>query len=56
MLGAFLDAGGVWGLIALLQRSPGSLDATPWIGAGVVFAAIGIVGYAVLGRRLAPRA
>lgn len=56
MLGVFVGAGGVCGLIALLQRGSGSLDATPWIVAAVVFAAVGIVGYAVLERRLAPRA
>ena len=56
MLGAFVGAGGVCGLIALLQRGPGSLDATPWVVAAVVFAAVGIFGYGVLGRRLAPRA
>ena len=56
MLGVFVGAGGVCGLIALLQRGPGSLDVTPWIVAAVVFAAVGIVGYAVLEGRLAPRA
>lgn len=56
VLGAFVGAGGVCGLIALLQRGPGSLDATPWIVAAVVFVAVGIVGYALLERRLAPRA
>jgi hypothetical protein len=56
MLGASVGAGGVCGLIAVLQRGPGSLDATPWIVAAVVFASIGIVGYAALGRRPAPRA
>jgi hypothetical protein len=50
----FVGAGGVCGLVALLQRGPGSLDATPWIVAAVVFAAVGIVGYTVLERRLAP--
>lgn len=56
MLGAFVGTGGVCGLIALLQRGPGSLDATPWIVAAVGFAAAGVVGYALLERRPAPRA
>jgi hypothetical protein len=56
LLGAFVGTGAVCGLIALLQRGPGSLDATPWIVAAVAFAAVGIGGYAVLGRRFAPRA
>ena len=56
MLGVCVGAGAVCGLIALLQRGPGSLDATPWLVAAVLFAATGIVGYAVLGPRLAPRA
>ena len=56
MLGAFVGAGLICGLIAMLQRGPGSLDATPWIVAAVVFAAVGLGGYAVLERRLAPRA
>jgi uncharacterized membrane protein len=56
MLGGFVGAGAVCGLIAMLQRGPGSLDARPWIIAAVVLAAVGLVGYAVLERRLAPRA
>jgi hypothetical protein len=56
ILGVFVGAGAICALIALLQRGPDSLDATPWIVAAVVFAAIGVVGYAVLERRLAPRA
>jgi hypothetical protein len=56
MFGAFVGVGGVCGLIAFLQRGPGSLDATPWIVAAVVFAAAGIFGYGMLGRRLAPPA
>jgi hypothetical protein len=56
LLGVFVGAGGVCGLIALLQRGPGSLDTTPWIVAAVVFAAVGTIGYAVLEGRPAPGA
>ena len=56
MFGALVGVGGVCGLIALLQHGPGSLDATPWIVAAVVFAAAGVLGYGVLRRRLAPPA
>jgi hypothetical protein len=55
-LGALVGVGGVCGVIALLQRGPGSLDATPWLVAAVLLAALGIGGYALFERGLAPRA
>jgi hypothetical protein len=56
MLGALVGVGGTCGLIALLQRGPGSLDATPWLVAAILLAAAGIAGYALFERRLAPPA
>ena len=55
-LGALAGVGGTCGLIALLQRGPGSLDATPWLVAAVLLAAAAIAGYALFERRLAPPA
>lgn len=55
-LGSLVGVGGICGLIALLQRGPGSLDARPWLAAAVLLAAAGIAGYALFERRLAPRA
>jgi hypothetical protein len=56
MMGAFPGAGGVCALIAPLQRGPGSLDATPWIVAACVLAAVGIAGFALSRCRLASQA
>jgi hypothetical protein len=55
-LGALVGVGGICGLIALLQRGPGSLDATPWLLAATLLAVAGVAAFAVFGRRLAPRA
>jgi hypothetical protein len=55
-LGGLVGAGAIFILIAWLQRAPGGFDWRPWLLAGAVLAALGIVGYVVLGRRLAPPA
>jgi hypothetical protein len=56
MLGALVGAGAVCGVIAWIQREPGAFDARHWLIAAVVLAVTGIAGYALLGRRFAPRA
>jgi hypothetical protein len=56
MLGALVGAGAVCGAIAWIQREPGAFDAGHWLIAAVVLAVAGIAGYALLGRRPAPRA
>ena len=53
-LGGLVGAAIICFLIAWLQRGPGGFDSRPWLAAGVVLAAAGVAGYAVLTRRLAP--
>jgi hypothetical protein len=55
-LGALVGAASICFLIAWIQRSAGGFDSRPWLLAGIILAAVGIAGYAVLGRRLAPPA
>ena len=55
-LGGLVGAGAIFILIAWLQRPPGGFDWQPWLLAGALLAAVGIAGYAVLGRRFAPPA
>lgn len=54
--GALVGAAAVCFLIAWIQRAPGGFDSRPWLVAGVVLALLGLGGYAMLGRRLAPPA
>ena len=56
VLGALVGVGAVCGVIALLQRGSGGLDATPWLVAGVLLAGLGIASFALLERGPAPRA
>jgi apolipoprotein N-acyltransferase len=56
LLGALVGAGAVCAAIAWIQREPGGFDASHWLLAAVVLAVAGIAGYALLGRRPAPRA
>jgi hypothetical protein len=55
-LGAFVGAASICFLIAWIQRDPGGFDSRSWLVAGIVLASLGIGGYALLGRRLAPPA
>jgi hypothetical protein len=55
-LGALVGAASICFVIAWLQRAPGGFDSRPWLVAGIALAVGGIAGYALLGRRLAPRA
>jgi hypothetical protein len=55
-LGVLVGAGAIFLLIAWLQRAPGGFDWRPWLVAGAVLAALGIVGYGVVVRRFAPPA
>ena len=54
-LGALVGAGAVCFVIALIQREPGGFDARSWLAAAIVLTAVGLAGYAVLGRRIVPR-
>jgi drug/metabolite transporter (DMT)-like permease len=56
LFGALVGAAGICFLIAWIQRGPGGFDSRPWFAAGVALAGAGVAGYAVLARRLAPRA
>jgi hypothetical protein len=51
-LGLGVGAAAVCFLIAWIQREPGGLDPTSWLLAGTVLALVGIVGYALLTRRI----
>jgi hypothetical protein len=53
-LGALVGAGAICLLIAWLQREPGGFESRPWLVAGVVLGTLGIAGYGMLARRLAP--
>jgi hypothetical protein len=55
-LGALVGAAAVCFIIAWIQRAPGGFDSRSWLVAGAVLAAVGFGGYALLARRLAPRA
>jgi drug/metabolite transporter superfamily protein YnfA len=55
-LGGLVGAAIICFLIAWIQQGPGGFDSRPWFAAGVVLAAAGVAGYAVLARRLAPPA
>ncbi len=55
-LGSLVGAALICFLIAWLQRAAGGFDARPWFGAGIFLAGAGIVGYALLARRVAPPA
>lgn len=54
--GALVGAGAICFLIAWIQRAPGGFDSRSWLVAGTVLAALGLAGYALLARRLAPPA
>jgi hypothetical protein len=55
-LGALVGAAGVCFLVAWIQRGPGGMDSGPWLIAGIVLTALGLGGYGLLTRRLAPPA
>jgi hypothetical protein len=55
-LGALVGAGGVCFVIAWIQRGPEGFDARSWLAAGIALTAVGLAGYSVATRRLAPRA
>jgi hypothetical protein len=55
-LGALVGAGAICLLIAWLQRAPGGFDWRPWLVAGAILAGLGVAGYGLLVRRVAPRA
>jgi hypothetical protein len=57
-LGALAGVGATCLLIAALNLGSdgGSLDARPWLAAGLLFAAVGMAGYALVSRCVAPPA
>jgi len=55
-LGSLVGGAAICFLIAWLQRAPGGFESRLWLGAGIFLAGVGIAGYALLTRRLAPPA
>jgi hypothetical protein len=51
-LGTLAGAAAVCFLIGYLQSEPGGFDSLPWFVAGCVLAPTGMVGYALLARRI----
>jgi hypothetical protein len=54
--GALVGAGAICFLIAWIQRAPGGFDSRSWLLAGSMLAVVGLFGYSLLARRLAPPA
>ena len=54
LLGGLAGAALICLVIAVLQRGPGGLDATPWLVAGAVLGALAVGGYALAARCLSP--